>query len=146
MLSRNNQETAPNFLPLEWQQKIETLLFEIYKAQCQKDSSGFQVHGITYPNEVFLSVSYVNLKSPTSTPYTLLVSCDLDDKTDPLKTMDNLVDSVGMLLDHFFQSDEREIETIWNEIEFQKKKVYFRTTRENISLTIEANRILEEND
>ncbi len=85
MLSRKNQESAPNFLPLEWQQKIETLLFEIYKAQCQKDSSGFQVHGITYPNEVFLSVSYVNLKSPTSTPYTLLISADLDDKPILLK-------------------------------------------------------------
>lgn len=144
MLARKDQQQEGNHFPLEWQQKVETLLFEIYGAQCKKDQCGFQVHGLSYHDEVFLAVSYVNLKSPTATPFTYMVSADLDDKNDPLKTMESLVDSVGSFFDQLFLSEEWEIDSSWRGFDYQGRTLYARTSRENISLTIEADRILKE--
>jgi hypothetical protein len=82
-------------------------------------------------------------------PITLFLSSNLEEQKDPKKTMNNLFDAVGVFYDSHFAnntdlesalSDEFIYE--WQEADFAKQQIYYKVTRENIALSLEAESIL----
>ena len=96
-------------------------------------------------------VSYVGLDKNVL-PLTLFVSADLTKETKVDDLQDDMFDFVGVFFDDYFakteSSDEDEIfeEFVldWDETEFNKKKFFFKVSRENIGLTMAADALLGE--
>jgi hypothetical protein len=148
MFSRISHEETPVIFPKEWSENVKKTLLSIYGEQCIKEDRTFEIFTFTYPTELLLIISYSSLDKIIA-PITLFLSSNLNEKNDPKKTMNNMFDAVGVFFDSFFGSrgnNEAEIwdEFIyeWQESEFAKQQFYYKVTRENIALSLEAESIL----
>lgn len=143
MLSRKEQTNSGTFLPDQWREKVEETLLTLYQEQCQREKKSFQVYGLTYPNEVFLAVSYLDLKNLNKLPVTYVASADLEKERDSQKLFNLLVDSIGLFYDSFFSDrDGNGYLASWTKTQLKEQVFYYKVTREVISLTIEADKIL----
>jgi hypothetical protein len=149
MFSRLDHDIPAVLFPKEWAEGLKQILLNIYGDKCIKAEKTFEVFGFSYPNEVLLIISYLGLDK-FEIPVTIFISCDLDKDTDSDKIIDTMFDSAGVFFDQYFSSNESSEEIWddyvhdWEESEFSKLKIFYKVTRENISLSIQANLLLEE--
>lgn len=147
MFSRLDHDTKAVLFPKDWADGLKQILLNIYGERCIKDEKSFEVFGFSYPNEVLLIISYVGLDK-FETPVTLFLSSDLTLKTATDKIMDTMFDSAGVFFDSYFATEESEDEIWddyvldWQDAEFGSDKIFYKVTRENVMLTMEANLIL----
>jgi hypothetical protein len=151
MFSRLDHDTKAVLFPKDWADGLKQILLNIYGERCIKDEKSFEVFGFSYPNEVLLIISYVGLDK-FETPVTLFLSSDLTLKTASDKIMDTMFDSAGVFFDSYFAAEENEDEIWddyvldWQDAEFGRDKIFYKVTRENVMLTMEANLILGDMD
>lgn len=149
MFSRLDHDIKAVLFPKEWADGLKQILLNIYGDKCLKDEKTFEVFGFSYPNEVLLVISYVGLDK-FETPTTLFLSSDLNEKTDADKVMDRMFDGAGIFFDQFFAHEDTEDEIWdeyildWDEAEFGNEKFFYRVTRENVGLTMQADMLLGE--
>lgn len=146
MLSRKEQEKPGILFPENWRKKIEDLLYSVYSEKCEAVGKAFQVHGITYPNELFLAVGLVELDRLENAPVTYVVSLDLkEEDKDHEKNIETLVDSMGVFFDTYFaDSDWNDYVSNWTEASFQKLNFHYKVSRENVALSIQAEALLNQ--
>jgi hypothetical protein len=145
MLARKDQDQEGKALSEEWNTKVLGLLNSVYEAQCKQREKAFYVYGEFYPNELVVAVSLVDQNDQISIPITYLISIDIktNDKVEQL--LGNLVDSVGIFFDTFFaESEWNDYQAKWQEADFKKLKFHYKVTRENIELTLAANKLLKD--
>ncbi|AUN99323.1 hypothetical protein DOM21_04355 [Bacteriovorax stolpii] len=149
MFSRLDHDIKAVLFPKEWADGLKQILLNIYGDKCLKDEKTFEVFGFSYPNEALLVISYVGLDK-FKTPVTLFLSSDLNEKTDTDKVMDRMFDGAGVFFDQFFAHEDTEDEIWdeyildWDEAEFGNEKFFYRVTRENVGLTMQADMLLGE--
>jgi hypothetical protein len=149
MFSRLDHEVTPVMFPKEWSENVKTTLLSLYGDKCIKEDRTFEIFSFTYPTELLLIVSYTSLDKLVA-PVTLFLSSDLQENNkDPKKMMDNLFDAVGVFFDSYFAGQRNEENEIWDEYiyewqeaDFGKQQIYYKVTRENIALSLEAESIL----
>ena len=147
MFARLKHDIPAVFFPKEWSLELKQILLNIYGEKCIKDDKTFEVYGLSYPNEVLLMISYSGLDK-FQIPITFFVSSDLSEKTDSKKVMNTMFDSAGVFFDSYFakQEDTDEIwdEYVldWEEMDYANNKLFYKVTRENIELSMEANLLL----
>lgn len=147
MFSRLDHDIAAVLFPKDWAEGLKQILLNIYGDKCLKDEKTFEVYGFSYPNEVLMIVSYVGLDKFIS-PVTLFLSADLDEKTKTDAIINDMFDSVGIFLDSYFAKEENDNEIWddyvldWEETEFNNQNFFYKITRENIGLSIEADLLL----
>ena len=147
MFSRLDHDTKAVLFPKDWADGLKQILLNIYGDKCIKDEKTFEIFGFSYPNEVLLIISYVGLDK-FETPVTLFLSSDLDLKTATDKIMDTMFDSAGVFFDSYFAAEENEDEIWddyvldWQDAEFGSDKIFYKVTRENVMLTMEADLLL----
>lgn len=147
MFSRLDHEIEAVLFPQDWAEGLKQILLNIYGDKCLKDDKTFEVYGFSYPKEVLMVVSYVGLDKFIA-PVTLFLSADLNEKTKADDIINDMFDSVGIFLDSFFAQEENTDEIWddyvldWEETEFNKHNFYYKVTRENIGLTIQADLLL----
>ena len=147
MLSRKEQEQAGIELPAQWIEEVRNLLESTYAAQCRQFAKKFEVYGLTYPDELFLAVSLLNQNDSNSSPLTYLLSKDLTQTERPTKILDNLVDSIGLFFENYFNNPQEDpYISVWQENEMRGVKFFYRASRENIALTLQANKLLAQED
>lgn len=145
MFSRIETEAEPIFLPDEWCADVSTLLHSLYGEELVKNNFTLEVYGLTYPKEVVLMVSAVNPEDLNAGAITYMASADLAEAQDPKKILDTLVDSVGGFFDHAFSDLENlEYLAIWTEAKIKDTPFFYMVTRENVSLSLEATKLLRE--
>ena len=151
MFSRLDHEIPAVYFPKDWAEGLKQILLNIYGEKCIQNEKTFEIYGFSYPTEALLIISYVGLDK-FETPVSLFISSDLTDKTDTDKTMDNMFDSAGVFFDQYFSAEENNDSDViwddyvldWEESEFSGEKLFYKVTRESISLTMEANALLGE--
>lgn len=144
MLSRKNQSTPGAFLPEDWKKEIMQLLNSTYKKELEISKRYFDVYGIVYPDEILIAVSLLNANN-TTVPVTYFISSDLNTDTPPKQNLNDLLDCIGIFFDSFFQTKEwDEYQANWEEIKYKRNIFYYKISRENVSLTLMATKILEE--
>ncbi len=149
MFSRLEHESLPVLFPKDWAEGLKQILLNIYGDKCIKDEKTFEIYGFSYPSEVLMIVSFVGLDKFT-TPVTLFLSANLNEKSKTDEMINDMFDSVGVFFDSYFSKSEDNDEIWddyvqeWEETEFAKLKFYYKVTRENIGLSMEADRLLGE--
>ena len=145
MLSRKEQQEAGKPIPRQWCEQAEVTLYSTYQAHADERKKEFQLHGFLYPNEVFLAASFLDQQNQLDIPTTYIASLDLKENQDSQKILDLLLDSMGIFFDSYFQlNDWNDYVANWTEAEFNKQTFYYKITRENIALTIQAEQLLNQ--
>ena len=158
MLARkktSDTENAGKNFPSEWIEGLNRILNKTYKTECLKEKRYFDVYGHIYEEELLLIVSYLSEKDELTTPITLFLSQDLPPvkNSSPLeeseeklkKSHDFLIDMVGLFFDDIFADPEKEFfSPHWEVLNHENLAVYYKISRENIALTLEANKLLGE--
>lgn len=145
MFQRIDTEIPAIELPVEWRQELKQSLLNVYGEHCLKNEKTFDVYAFTYPSELLIIASFVGLNQ-TEIPVTLFLSADLNDKTEPRKLFNSLLDNIAVFFDQYFQNiDNEEWDEFiyeWQEEVINRQTFYYKVTRENIALSLEAERLL----
>lgn len=146
MLARLKSSKTGKALPTDWIEGLSRLLNETYKTECTKHKRYFDVYGQVYPEELLVVVSWLSEEQEGIAPVTCFLSCNpdqIDTEKKVKETQANYIDVVGLFFDEIFaQEDWSEFEPLWQEVSYKGQTYFFRLSRENINLTLEANRLL----
>ncbi len=134
-------------LPNEWTEELTRVLTESYHEQAAKDNKFFDVHGEIYEKEFVVIISYIHLKDNLASPISIFISHDVVDDSKQFKlVLKNLVDLSGLILDDIFSQEAwSDYNSQWTENNYKNNEFYYKITRENISLTIQAEEFLKKN-
>lgn len=135
-------------LPANWRNDIEKLLNQLYKKEIEKMDKKFEVHGFLYPQEAVITATLVDNASDHTIPTSFHISIDIDgDQKKSDEKFKLLVDALGPFCDYYFSQPHEEVEKVyqsrWQEETFKGKTLFYKISRENISLTLLANQLLE---
>jgi len=146
MLARKKTSKQGKNIPQDWSESLSRLLNETYKAVCDKNKRYFDVYGQIYSDELLVIVSYLSEASESTAPITLFLSCDpyqMANEEKLKETQSAYVDLSGLFFDEIFSSEDwSEFEPDWQEVTHKKHNYWYKITRENINLTLEANKLL----
>lgn len=145
MMSRKNQETLGQPLPSEWIERVQNLMEDLYASKCKQTHKTFAVYGFHYPDELLLIVSLIGKNDPGALPVTCFLSIDIEQEGVWSGQLETLLDGAGMFFDSFFaKKGWNDYTPAWTETPFRKKTIYYMSSRENVALTIEAERLLSQ--
>ena len=130
-------------LPQEWTDELGNTLNEVYAEQLKERQSFFDVYGEIYDREFVVIASLMDEKDNTVAPISIFVSHDIvAEQKKYQQVLKNLVDLIGAIVDDVLASDSWEYNSNWTENQFKGDTFYYKITRENISLTLQAEAIL----
>lgn len=146
MLARLNTSEKGQELPSEWKEFVEQVLNDSFLSECQKLSGKFQLFGEVFPEEFLVMASF--LSENEAAPLTCFLSAEKDQIDTPKKlkkTQEDFLKLFGHLFDEAFAKgdDDTIYEPVWQDVTLKSEKYFFKLSRENIALTIEANRLLQ---
>ncbi len=148
MLARKPESTQGVALPVEWSDSVSRLLNQTYQDNCDAQKRSFDVFGQIYPEELLVIVAFLPKGESTESATTLFLSCDKTDMASAEKaraTQETFVDLAGLFFDEIFATEDwSEWEPNWQPVEWKGKSYYYKLTRENVSLSLEADRLLKE--
>lgn len=148
MFARKASSKNGKSIPEDWLLSLSILLNETYQEQCEKHQRTFDVYGQIYQEELLLVVSWLSEKDEYIAPVTCFLSCEPEQMSDEKKvksTQLNFIDVIGIFFDEIFASDEwSEFEPTWQEVNYKQENYFYKLSRENVRLTLEANKLLGE--
>jgi hypothetical protein len=146
MLARKTSSKNGKTLPSDWTEGLARLLNETYKNQCTKSHRYFDVFGEIYDEELLVVISYISEKDESQTPISCFLSCEgahIQNEELVKETQNNFIDVAGLFFDEIFSQDQwSEFEANWQEAHYKDQTYFYKLSRENIGLTLEANRLL----
>ena len=147
MLGRFEDNSKGQALPQQWQEEVISVLNEAYHQKSEEDSSFFDVYGSINEKEILVIVSYIHKTDQLASPISLFISLDvITDEKQMKKALKNIVDLIGEIFDDIFATTNwNDYCTNWTENKYQGNDFYYKITRENISLTLQANELLSGN-
>ena len=144
MFSRKNHPEYSSLIPPEVLTTITDLINESFEKSFKERNLTLESYGELYEDEIILvlSLSTTTLENTIS----LFISDDFTQKDDLKEKINYLVSSSSEFFEIFINSSDEEIIELyspdWKETELSKKNFFYKISRENIKLTMEANKIL----
>ncbi|MCY4644118.1 MAG: hypothetical protein OXB88_05815 [Bacteriovoracales bacterium] len=147
MLSRKEYCGEGEEFPPEWTGSVQELLDETYSSLCRLEERQFGVYGFIYPDEILLIISLTKKRDPHALPLSLFISADYRGPKRDENLPENLLDVSAFLLEKTLSKvpSEDRYSPLWTECTHLSKTYYFKVSRENIDLALEADRLLREN-
>lgn len=146
VLARKSTSRTGKNVPQDWSEGLAVLLNDTYKTQCKADGRYFDVYGQIFQDELLVIVSYLSEKDQSIAPIACFLSCEptqMDTEKKVKDTQSDFMDLAGLFFDEIFASDDwSEFEPLWQEVKYKNETYHYKLTRENINLTLEANRLL----
>ena len=146
MLARKATSKNGKNLPSDWIESFARLLNETYKNECKENLCYFDVYGQIYDEELLIVASWISEKDQFSTPISCFLSCDsshIQSEEKVKETQKNFIDLVGLFFDEIFSQEEWiDFMPSWQEVHHKNETYFYKLSRENVSITLEANRLL----
>jgi len=146
MFARKASSKIGKSIPQDWLEGLGRLLNDTYANECKEHDRYFDVYGQIYQQELLLAVTWLAEKDEYVAPITCFLSCEPEQMNDESKvksTQQNFIDVVGIFFDEIFATTEwDEFEPNWQEVNYKHENYFFKLSRENINLTLEANKLL----
>ena len=144
MFSRKEREKLGSPLPDKWISEVSSLFKDVYGVELSRHSRRFFIAALAYPDELWAAFSLVPHGSG-GLPVTYAVSVDLGPQSEPKKVLDSLLDGAGVFFDGYFGADGGEsggYEPDWIEAEHRGRRFFYRVTREDVALSLQAEALL----
>ena len=134
-------------LPSEWADALTNILNATYETRSNKDNCFFDVIGKVFEKETILYVSYLNKEDYSASPITLSISFDnINDSKTIKKILDTSVSLTSLIFDDIFSNDDwNDYVLNWTENDIDNYKLFYKITRENMNLTLQAEELLKGN-
>lgn len=134
-------------LPSDWCDALTNILNATYEERASKDNHFFDVIGKIFDKESILFVSYLDKGDYSASPITLSISFDNLNDSKALKNILDISVSLSSLIydDIFSKEDWHEYVLNWTENDIDGHKLFYKITRENMSLTLQAEELLKGN-
>lgn len=134
-------------LPGEWSDALTNILNATYEDRANKDNAFFDVLGKVFKEETIIIVSYLDKEDYSKSPICVAISLDNIQDTKKFKnTLDSTVKLSSLIYDDIFATEDwSEYVHNWTENEIDQNALYYKITRENFSLTLQAEEILKGN-
>jgi hypothetical protein len=146
MLARKASSKSGKNLPQDWMEGLNRLLNDTYEKECKRYKRYFDVYGQIFQEELLVIVSWLTEQDEYTYPITCFLSCEADQMATEQKvkeTQKNFVDVTGLFFDEIFADpDWNEFEPVWQEVTYKNQNYFYKLSRENINLTLEANKLL----
>lgn len=132
-------------LPPEWTEEFLRVLTETYAQQLEKDNKFFDVYGRIFDEEFVVIASYMHHGDSLAAPVSVFISHDTTkDSKELSKALKDLVDLSGHIFDDIFSKENwNEYVPHWTENKFNSSVFHYKITRENISLSLQAEELLK---
>lgn len=141
--TESHTETGKS-LPKEWTESFIGLLTQTYFEQTEKDHRFFDVYGQIYEKEFVVIISYIHHDDHLASPISIFISHDTDNDKKTKDALDKVVNLTGHILDDIFSvEDWSDFIPHWTENDLGENKFFYKITRENIGLTLQAEEILK---
>lgn len=147
MFSRisQNEELVSKF-PKEMNEKITDALTNELSQQLIDDQRYFFSYGEIYSQEILSVISLLHQTEVQQSPVTLYLSVELDKSNFDIKIIDEIVAFAISVFEEVSRvSDWNEYSVIWQKTNLHSTEAHYKISRENIQLTLEANKILDLN-
>ena len=150
MLSRKQQVSEGIEIPEHWTQNTKTALSVRFAGNPNIKNKEFSVYGKVYPDEILLIGSLVSNEDTHQGCSTVFVSSDIKEIPDAGSKayrglLNSLIDAMGYIFDDFLaQTGHQNYDIQWFQETIGKQEFFYRMSRENIALTLEADRLLKE--
>lgn len=134
-------------LPPEWTEEFVGVLNETYAKQAESDQRFFEVYGQIFEEEFVVVASYIHNTDQLSAPISVFISHDTAASSKELSAaLKELVDLSGHIFDDVFSKEDwNEYVPTWTENKFKQHTFHYKVTRENLSLTLQAEELLKNN-
>lgn len=148
MFSRKHDELFGTELPTQWLTHISSACNEVFEEHIL-DKQTFDAHGEIFRDEILLIISLISDEKLTL-PISLFLSIDIDDKHYKdmklvKKSVDKMMDFAGTVFEEILATkDWDDYSVIWTAVNYQKNEIFYKVTRENVELSLEANRLLND--
>ncbi|MEX0799201.1 MAG: hypothetical protein WD025_07135 [Bacteriovoracaceae bacterium] len=118
---------------------------EAYLAQSEKDNRFFDVYGQIYDEEFLVIISYIHHSDQMAAPISIFISHDTTSGSkETASALKALMDLSGHILDDIFsQKDWNKFVPHWTENKFRDHTFHYKITRENVSLSLQAEELLK---
>jgi hypothetical protein len=149
MISRRERDNWGTPLPEKWIVEASELLQQTFELQLERNHLELRLFGYTYADELCLALGIFSKDQHKKDLWTTFqLSADLEQQNKVEKILDTLLDAFGPLLDQFFEVDEQDSESVfvlnWEEDTFKETKLYYKVTHDNIELSREADKWLND--
>jgi len=142
MLTRKPADSPGISIPADWIAEYQQIIDQAYASQYQQKNSKIEVFGRLYKEELLIGFTLKNQEESAQIPYGLLLSFDLDDPKQVTQIRKDSLDIGAQFIDQSFMSEEKEYFPIWQQEIYKKRTFHYRITREDFSLTIQADELL----
>ena len=133
-------------LPFEWLEEVTATFNNAYAEKRKEQNRFFETFGEIYTKEYVVIISYLDSTDPMTAPVTLFISHDnLEDSKKFKKSLAALVDFAGIIFDDITGTkDWSDYNSTWTENEYKDSTFSIKITRENISLSLQAEELLKD--
>lgn len=147
LLGRYETESSGQAVPQEWQDNLIHVLNAAYADKISENDRFFDVYGRVFEKEFVVIVSYMDLRDTLAAPISVFLSHDIIENQKKMKeALEDAVNLVGLIFDDIFATSEwSDYNPVWTENEYKDHLFHYKITRENISLTLQAEEILRKN-
>jgi hypothetical protein len=149
MFSRHDdRQEKSNQIPKEILSFIDKLIAETFEIRLKSKNLELSIFGELYENEIVLIFSLLNSQDPNLNTISLFVSDDISTDSKLEKKVDHLINSSSEFFETILNSSEEQLLELysprWQITDLKSDNFYYKISRENIQLTIEANKLLSE--
>ena len=140
--SRKNEKSDGTLLPEKWVEKLSELMQDTFP---ELQSFKALYWGQYFKDELLLITSIYN-EQESKIPYTIILSLDIttDKESQIKKTLDNSAKALGVIIeDYLAKPTELEYIPSWAEHKFDQTTCFYTISREDILLTLEANKLYD---
>ncbi|MDA9793160.1 hypothetical protein N9B72_01120 [Bacteriovoracaceae bacterium] len=149
MFSRKYPNDSGIAVPAEWKEDFIAVLSETFKDHLPSQFHLFDAYGEIHQDEIVIVSCLYDSKNLNNIPITCFISVDLDEKMkkEPKKVLNNMTDLSGLFFEECLKDSEfTDFEPNWQDTKFKNQKYFFKITRENILLSIEASKLLNDDN
>lgn len=142
LFSRKNWQVLARALPPLWCDNAHENLKHLYQTQLSARKLSTFFYGESYPDELVLALNLIQ-NSPHGPSLSCFLSVDLAEQTASKQTLEKMLNFFTVFLDQYFSETEwEETGDFWDQLEYQKLTLYYKIGRENIALSLEADKFL----
>jgi hypothetical protein len=135
---KTNKKVRSSNLPAEYVKNIKDVFKKAFQKRLGKRE--IFVEGRMFPEELILCVGYL---PDAGGLRQINFEASIDHKTkDIVEKMGVCLDAISSMMDQYLDDEDMELPIEWTEFDFEKQKVFLRSTSRNSNLENEANKIL----
>lgn len=127
-------------LPAELLEQIQSVFKQSFKAEIGKGK--IEASGKIFPEEILVRIGYRAEKALKQSNFLISIAYK-QPKDNVLKLLHLAVDAAASLFEQFFAAEtDEEFPRLWEEVDFEKRKIYIQYDTTNTDLESEADRLL----